>query len=315
MHWGAARFFPWKNQNEPCSFHVKQSLASVAPSSMGLRTFNVQINMSVHIAEFPKMCDLRIGDDVLIKMDLLRSVCNAASSIRKKRNIRARMPLQSLKIYGDGMDFLRSKDYSEIVKDEINVKHIEIVSGKECDGYLSKTIKLDFKTLGMNFGRETQKVATLVKNNLYSFNESGDVVLPNGLGIVAKSMFEVVYLPSSNLVLDDKAEDFAVFDANRFLILDIQINPELEKEAIARDFIRCVQSERKLMSLNISDKIMISYYANDVLTQEAISSNAKIIAQATIANDILLVRSELESVSAYTINDAQCFIKLQYVKN
>jgi isoleucyl-tRNA synthetase len=52
-----------------------------------------------------------------------------------------------------------------------------------------------------------------------------------------------------------------MLEQGTFLALDTTVTPELAREGLARDFNRLVQDQRKAMNLNISDRIVVSYFA------------------------------------------------------
>ncbi|MFO0109764.1 MAG: isoleucine--tRNA ligase, partial [Alphaproteobacteria bacterium] len=56
--------------------------------------------ISVHLQDFPEMEALQDAQALITQMDWVQDVCNAASAIRNKQNIRNRQPLRSLKIVG-----------------------------------------------------------------------------------------------------------------------------------------------------------------------------------------------------------------------
>ena len=63
------------------------------------------------------------------KMDRVREVCNAALSIRNAENIRVRQPLSKLTIVAADAEALA--EYADIIRDEINVKDVQVEENVE----------------------------------------------------------------------------------------------------------------------------------------------------------------------------------------
>jgi isoleucyl-tRNA synthetase len=67
--------------------------------------------------------------------------------------------------------------------------------------------------------------------------------------------------------------------------LDVELNDELLKEGLAREFVRRVQDLRRQADLNVDDHIMVEYKASPQLA-EALVANAEYIKAETLANEL-----------------------------
>lgn len=98
-----------------------------------LRTKVTEEPLSVHLCDWPK---LRSADqDVLVKMAEVRAIVTAALEIRAKEGVKVRQPIQTLEIKID-----IGNEYAEILKDEINVKDVEINPALEETAWLDTTM-------------------------------------------------------------------------------------------------------------------------------------------------------------------------------
>ena len=78
-------------------------------------------------------------------------------------------------------------------------------------------------------------------------------------------------------------EGFAVASEGAYLAaLETDLTPELEKEGLAREFVRRVQDLRKAAELEISDRIQVVYEASPKLA-EAIKTFDEYIRNETLA--------------------------------
>jgi len=82
-------------------------------------------NISVHLQDFPDVKFLDDDLDLITQMDLVRSICSTALAIRDNKNLRVRLPLQSLTIIGKSAN--KIKDFHEIIAEEVNVKEINFI--------------------------------------------------------------------------------------------------------------------------------------------------------------------------------------------
>lgn len=88
---------------------------------------------SVHLESYP-IYNLEINDGILSKMELVREICSLGNAIRKEKNISLRLPLSKLKIKSAKLKNLElSIDLIEIIKDELNVKEVQVVQRMDKD--------------------------------------------------------------------------------------------------------------------------------------------------------------------------------------
>ena len=99
---------------------------------------------SVHLAKWPEGQVLVSSDKVLVEMQQVRDVVTLGLEARQKMGIKVRQPLNSLKVVGSRLQ----DEYIEILKDELNIKNIEIVEGEALNVELDTNITLELKQEG-----------------------------------------------------------------------------------------------------------------------------------------------------------------------
>jgi isoleucyl-tRNA synthetase len=67
-----------------------------------------------------------------------------------------------------------------------------------------------------------------------------------------------------------------------FVVLDIDVTPELAAEGVARDVIRAVQQERRDAGLDVTDRIRLSLTA-DAATLRVVETHRELIMAETLA--------------------------------
>src|SRR6266513_1737545 len=116
---------------------------------------------SVHHAEYPSFDAALIDDDLERRMRAARRVVELGRAARASAGVKTRMPLPKLIVVFDANDRDRGaldsdSDLAEIVKDELNVKAIEVRDAAE--GLVRETVKPDLKVLGPKLGKDLPRI-------------------------------------------------------------------------------------------------------------------------------------------------------------
>jgi isoleucyl-tRNA synthetase len=228
---------------------------------------------SVHLTDWPDATRFPKDDALVQVMDKTREVCSAALSLRDAYKLRTRLPLSSLTIAGKGIDALR--EYSELIRDEMNVKAVRFAENAEEFGTFQ--LQVNAKAVGKKLGDSMKAVMTASKTGDWQ-------VLPDGRAQVGQATLEV---GEFDLRLQSRAglASQALSSNDAVIALDTQVTAELEQEGLARDVVRLVQQARKDADLNIADWIQLHVElesAGSELVQQAIASYAGYIREQTL---------------------------------
>ncbi len=250
--------------------------------------------ISVHLADFPQSD--RYNSQLIAKMDLVREICNSALSIRNTFNMRIRQPLGSMTIYHQSFcSFLEgepfsvipvrdtgiqctadSNEYQEMIKDEVNVKKLELVNRLE--DIASLELKLNFPLLGKKIPDKIKKLVQYVKEEKWKQIGNEQIFLGDETEnyTIEKGEYE--------LLLKANSEYSSVFDNNKgIVILSTELDDELILEGVARDVVRLIQETRKQADFHISDRIRVTIKTEDEKIKEAITTWNKYIKEQTLA--------------------------------
>mgnify|MGYP001446502122 CR=1 FL=1 len=121
---------------------------------------NLTNEESVHLAEFPMADEKLIDEKLNEEMEKTRAVITEALQLRAKAGIKVRQPLSVLSIKYK----VSSVDLLEIIKDEVNVKNVEVNENLAENITLNTEITEDLKLEGqareiVRFIQEMRKVA------------------------------------------------------------------------------------------------------------------------------------------------------------
>lgn len=227
---------------------------------------------SVHLTDYPLLEQIKLDEKLVSEMDFLQELCSAGKFIREEKNLRNRLPLQSLTVVGDNLGFIGSQ-YQEIIKDELNVKEVKL--DDNLAAYADKTVYLYTPLLGKALGKDMGAVMGAYKQGKWELN--ADATLSIAGQTLTRDLFEV------RLNMKDGVAGQPFADNKAVVTLDTNVTDDLRREGMARDFVRLVQQLRKDKDFNISDRIELCYSTNNAELAQALADNKAYVAEQVLA--------------------------------
>jgi isoleucyl-tRNA synthetase len=200
---------------------------------------------SVHLTDWPEGGDLPHDSDLVATMDQVREVASAASSLRKAKKLRVRLPLPKLTVAVENPQ--RLEPFRELIADELNVKEVELTDDISEFGRFELTVNA--RAAGPRIGKDVQAAIKAVKAGEGVVNSDG--TLTAGPAVLLPEEF------SSRLVAADPEFTAALSEGSGLVVLDGTVTPELEAEGWAKDRIRELQELRRTTGLDVSDRISV----------------------------------------------------------
>jgi len=228
-------------------YTVLTTLTRVAAPLLPFLTEEIHRNLtgtdSVHLADWPDPDELPADPDLVRDMDRVRDVCTAALFLREETGRRTRLPLRSLVVAG--ADSGRLRPYTDLVRDEVNVKSVEL--SDDLAGHAEFVLRPNGRVLGPTLGADTQKVMAAARAGQWEHGDGATVVVAGHT--LAPDEFELSLKPREGEVSQALRTNDAV------VVLDVEVTPELAAEGRARDLVRLVQQARKDAGLVVTDRI------------------------------------------------------------
>ena len=200
---------------------------------------------SVHLTDWPESGDLPHDADLVAAMDQVREVASAASSLRKAKKLRVRLPLLKLTVAVENPQHL--EPFRDLLADELNVKEVELTDDIASYGRFELTVNA--RAAGPRIGKDVQAAIKAVKAGEGVVNPDG--TLTAGTAVLLPEEF------SSRLVAADPEFTAALPEGSGLVVLDGTVTPELEAEGWAKDRIRELQELRRTTGLDVSDRISV----------------------------------------------------------
>jgi len=240
---------------------------------------------SVHLTDFPKVNESLIDQNLVEKTHLAQTITSMVFSLRKKENVKVRQPLQKVIIpVLDKKTEEQILAVSELIKQEVNVKELQLINAEEASHLIVKQIKPNFKSLGQRLGKDMKTVAGEITNmtseQISTIEKEGKMTIAGyeiGLEDVEISTKDI---PGWTVASEGKTT----------VALDLTITDELKSEGIAREFINRVQNLRKDKDFDLTDRISISLEENCPFRKE-LTNNEQYICTEVLSDKIEFVIS------------------------
>ncbi|WP_304343501.1 isoleucine--tRNA ligase [Chryseobacterium koreense] len=240
---------------------------------------------SVHLTDFPKVNEQLIDLNLVEKTHLAQSITSMVFSLRKKENIKVRQPLQKVMIpVLDNKTEEQILAVSELIKQEVNVKELQLINAEEASHLIVKQIKPNFKTLGAKLGKDMKAVAAEI-----NAMTSDQIANLEKEGVMTFSGHEIA-LEDVEILTKDIPGWTVTSEGKITVALDLTITDELKSEGIAREFINRIQNLRKEKDFELTDRIVITLEENSPFRKEIIN-NTPYISEEVLCNQIEFVNS------------------------
>lgn len=238
---------------------------------------------SVHLCAYPQPDAALLDPQLSERMSVAQLVVNLGHGLREQANQRVRQPLAELRFAAtDAKQRAAIENLAAVIQEELNVK--KITTCDNLDDLVSYTYKPNLKTLGPKFG----KGLGLINKALATIDPH--IVAPLRRGeAVTLHLDGAHYLlnPEDVLVSTQQAADWVAADSSGIQIaLSTTLTPELQREGMARDFVRQVQQLRKDADLEITDRIRVFYDTHNADVIAAVTEWNDYIREETLANSI-----------------------------
>jgi len=228
---------------------------------------------SVHLQDWPDASAFAVDAALVERMDLARAACSAAASIRTAKNLRNRLPLRTLTVAHAKhamLDPLR-----DVIAEEANVKDVVFADNPAAFG--AEVLSVNPRILGKRLGGAMKDVLAAAKAGAWS-RVGGDAIEVAGQ-VIRADEYELRFKATEGL-------DAVSFDGSAgVVVLDTHVDAALEREGLARDFIRLVQVARKDAGFNVADRIRIEVRAGSA-ANDAIAAHLDTVKHETLAVDL-----------------------------
>jgi len=184
-----------------------------------------------------------------------------------------RLPLSRLQVAAP--DVAKLKDFVDIIRDEVNVKEVELTDDVAAHGQTE--IVVNARVAGPRLGKQVQEVIKAAKAGHWTLTPEGRVHVA-GVDLLSGEY-------ERRIVSRDTGATAELPRASGFVILDTTVTPELAAEGLARDVIRAIQQARRDAGLSVSDRIRLTLAGRDDAIAAA-KTHQELLASETLALEV-----------------------------
>jgi len=261
---------------------------------------------SVHLALLPEVDRASIDETLERRMDRAQRAVALARMLRERARLKVRQPLRRILVpWSSQLELEDFRAVEDIILDELNVKTVEYVEAGASDIVQMKA-KANYKTLGPRYGKQMKAVASAVAglgaSEIVELQRSGSLTLTDGSDTF-------VVFPEDVEVVHEEIEGWLVASEGSITVaVDTELDQELIDEGTARELINRVQNLRKESGLDVTDRIRLSYAAEDDL-HAVLASQSGYIMEETLALEF--VRGAEQKGTEVDVNGRICWIQVE----
>ena len=236
----------------------------------------------IMLSGYPELIYKERFSDIIEKVETARDVMSIAQRLRNENQIKVKQPLRRLYVSGDESMKLAVDSLEDIIKDELNIKEIEVVKddSKFNDEYLS----VNFKKAGAVLKGDVQKLKTTLQ--VLTDDEIKKAVEGYKNGKVDIGEFKELDKELFNLEKKPKKDYVIAHENGKTVVLDITLDDKLIEEGLYREFVRSLQVLRKEADFSIDDRIKASFKTDNVDLENMIKKFKNKIMQEVLIKEI-----------------------------
>ncbi|MGZ6267724.1 MAG: class I tRNA ligase family protein [Candidatus Limnocylindrales bacterium] len=202
---------------------------------------------SVHLTAWPTG-ELEALDDreLQISMEIATRVVDLARTLRSQSGLKVRVPLSRMWLALPGPERLEDREaLLDLVRDEVNVKSIELISGES--DLLDRRVKPLLPKIGKKLGGAIPAVMAAAREGRFEILADGSVRL-GGVTLAADEV-EIQATPRPGTAV--------AHDEGLVVVIDTELTAELRAEGDARELQRAIQDARKDAGVELDDDVAV----------------------------------------------------------
>lgn len=242
----------------------------------------------VMLADYPVPFKIKNKTDMLPHVAYVQEIISLGLSLRAEHQIAIKQPLAKLYVKTDRVESIQM--FSDLIKEQLNVKHIELVA--DDNKFNVAYLAVNFKKAGMVLKNKVQKLKEALQKSkkmpkyVAAFDTNQKIKVAD-FEPLNPELFERKLAPKDGFVI--------VTSGATTVVLDTIITDDLMLEGIARELIRSIQLERANQKLDLQDRIKLTITTADEKTFTAANAYKPRIMQEVLAVEVLIEKGNGEN--------------------
>ena len=252
--------------------------------NLAVAAFGAKVPESVHLTDYPTGVESLTDRDLVRRMTLVREVSSLGRAARAAEKLKVRQPLSKVEVIladATPADAAWLEAHADLVCDELNVKQFEIC--REPDRYITRAVLPDLKKLGPRLGKDLPKARDAITKA-----DAGALLAAlhrDGRATVALAGGGSAVIEKDDVIIRTTAKEgwAAAESPQAVVVVASQITPELLAEGLVREVVHAVQSQRKTLDLDFTDRIELGFETASADLQSALEKHLDYVAGETLA--------------------------------
>ena len=261
--------------------------------------------ISIHLCDFPVANEEWIDADLEKKMEEVLSVVVLGRACRNNASIKNRQPMAKMFVKAD---FTLPEFFTDIIKDELNIKSVEFTDN--VSSFVSYSFKPQLRTVGPKYGKFLGEIRTKLANidgrAAMTELESTGVLKLELSGVTAE-------LTKDDLLIDSaQTSGFeSLSDRGVTVVMDTNLTEELIEEGFVREIVSKIQTMRKESKFEVMDNIRI-YIGNNAKIEAIAAKNAESIKSDVLGVEIIF-NKECANKKEWNLNSEDVILGVEKV--
>jgi isoleucyl-tRNA synthetase len=263
---------------------------------------------SVHLCDYPEP-DAALRDEQLEdQMQVVRDAVELGRAARAAAKAKVRQPLSEAVVVAADRERDAIGRFEDLVLDELNVKQVRYVS--QADELGRFELKPNYRTLGPRFGKDMPKVANAVAGldadrAAATLRDGGEVY------VAIDGRDHPLGADDISLALQP-LDGYEVERAGTHAVaLNLELNDDLLREALAREIVHAVQNARKEAGLEVQDRISLTLSGDETLLDAVRAHEPYVAGETLVVGPVGYTAGNRQPDVMFTIGDQTIFIDVK----
>ena len=213
--------------------------------------------ISVHLCDYPKADEAMIDPALEENMNEVLKVVVMGRACRNTANIKNRQPIGQMYVKAERE---LDKFFSDIIRDELNVKNIAFT--QDVSAFTSYSFKPQLRTVGPKYGKQLGGIRKILSE--IDGNAAMEELNANGCLSFDVNGVRIELTQEDLLIEPTRAEGFVSETSGKItVVLDTKLTPELIEEGFVRELTSKIQTMRKEAGFEVMDRIRVFAKGND----------------------------------------------------
>ena len=237
---------------------------------------------SVHLCQYPEAEVGFVNMRLELAVDRMQQVILLGRQRREEVKVGLRTPLKKMIIINKNQELLSDmRSLEGYLKEELNVQEIDYRADEE--NFIESKARPNFPVLGKRLGKKMKGFASKISS--LNFNEIKKLMSEEKIEIEVDNNVEIFTTDEIDILQEGKQNSNTISNRKISIDLDCTLTPELKRAGYAREFVNRIQRLRKDRDFEVSDRIALTYKAEEVLSA-AIEEHLNYIMNETLSKSV-----------------------------